>query len=66
MLPQLHRLVLGIESSSLEEKLQKQTTQIHAQDRLGYTATGVGQLNANDIYALRLLLRYRADPEVCD
>lgn len=61
----IHQIELGLNSGSLEDESQKTSTQIDAQDRLGYTAlTWAAQ--RNDIHALRLLLRYRANLDILD
>ena len=63
--PRLHSIILGLEEGDLEEELQKPDTDINVQDRLGLTAIAwAAQRNDND--ALRLLLQYRADPEIKD
>ncbi|KAI9832146.1 MAG: hypothetical protein M1819_004497 [Sarea resinae] len=64
-LPVLHRIILGLEQGSLEDELKRPEVNINAQDRLGYTAISwAAQRNNND--ALRLLLQYRADPDIPD
>ena len=63
--PRLHSIILGLEDGNLEKELEKPDTDIDAQDRLGLTALAwAAQRNDND--ALRLLLQYRANPEIRD
>ena len=63
--PRLHSIILGLEEGDLEDELQKLNTDINAQDRFGLTAIAwAAQRNDND--ALRLLLQYRADPDIKD
>ena len=64
-LPYLHQLVLGLVPGNLEDELKKPGIEINSQDRLGYTAlTWAVQTNNNP--ALRLLLEYKAGPNIRD
>lgn len=64
-LPRIHKLVLGLEFGNLEKELRNPFVDINERDRLGFTAT-IWAAQTNNNSALRLLLQYRADPDIRD